>query len=351
MPETTSEKSPLLIGIMAELTGGCNLEPMVSAAIEYIERAGHRTLTICSGNSCSSELRAWNLLARSDCDGIILHSDLLNNDQLAGMKSSRRNVVYSHIDHHLAGYLSASLLLQSGHENIAMVTGPVHRHSTQACIRGFELAIQSMGSEKARTFLLYSPSFKAEDGAEAMQRLLARESLPTAVFFHHENLAAGAMNICESQRVRVPEQVSIMACSLHPPMTPGTSHISKVHQPLSDIGVFAARRVLESVKTNIRAYSSQTLWPNPFTEPKHTVLNLRASERSSDADQACNLTVRECECLEWAAKGKTSWETGKILGVTESTIIYHLRNATRKLNAANRLHAVTKALKASLIEF
>ncbi len=41
----------------------------------------------------------------------------------------------------------------------------------------------------------------------------------------------------------------------------------------------------------------------------------------------------------------------QILGVTESTIIYHLRNATRKLNAANRLHAVAKALQASIIEF
>ena len=73
---------------------------------------------------------------------------------------------------------------------------------------------------------------------------------------------------------------------------------------------------------------------------------LRASKPSLDTDQACNLSARECECLEWAAKGKISWETSKIMGVTESTIIYHLRNATRKLIAANRLHAVTKALKA-----
>ena len=351
MPETTPEKNPLLIGIMAELTGCCNLEPMVNAAVEHIEDAGHQTLTICSGNSCSSELRAWNLLARSDCDGIIVHSDLLNNDQLARMKSSRRNVVFCHIDHQQAGCQSAELILKRGHENIAVVAGPAHCYSTQACHRGFELAMKSLGSENARLFMMNSPSFKHEDGADAMRLLLARESRPTVVFFHHEDLAAGALSVCESKRVRVPEEVSVLAYSMHPPVTSDTSHISKVHQPLSDIGVFAASRVLEEAKTSARAYASHTLWPAPFIAQQYTVMDLRSTEPSLNADKLCNLSARERECLEWAAKGKTSWETSKIIGVTESTIIYHLRNATRKLNAANRLHAVTKALKASLIEF
>jgi len=62
------------------------------------------------------------------------------------------------------------------------------------------------------------------------------------------------------------------------------------------------------------------------------------------------ISDRERECLQWAAQGKTSWEMSQILKVSESTIIYHLRNATKKLDAANRMHAVVKAVKAELIE-
>ena len=141
---------------------------------------------------------------------------------MARMKSSRRNVVFSQIDHQQAGYLSADLILQRGHENIGVVAGPANRYSTQACNSGFESALRSRGPENAHSFLLNAPTFKPEDGADAMQRMLALVSRPTAVFFHHEHLAAGALSVCETQHIRVPEDISVMACSLRPPLMPDT---------------------------------------------------------------------------------------------------------------------------------
>ena len=57
------------------------------------------------------------------------------------------------------------------------------------------------------------------------------------------------------------------------------------------------------------------------------------------------LTVRERECLAWCAEGKTAWEIGVILGVSEQTVLTHLDKARRKLDAANRAHAAAKALR------
>jgi len=39
------------------------------------------------------------------------------------------------------------------------------------------------------------------------------------------------------------------------------------------------------------------------------------------------LTARELECMHWAAMGKTSWEIGSIIGLTERTINFHLARA------------------------
>jgi len=55
------------------------------------------------------------------------------------------------------------------------------------------------------------------------------------------------------------------------------------------------------------------------------------------------LTRRELECLSWCAEGKTSWEIAKILGITERTVHFHMQNASRRLGASSRSHAVQLA--------
>lgn len=55
------------------------------------------------------------------------------------------------------------------------------------------------------------------------------------------------------------------------------------------------------------------------------------------------LTAREAEAVLWVAQGKTGWEAGRILGVTEHTLSAHVANASRKLAATNRAHLVARA--------
>jgi DNA-binding response OmpR family regulator len=62
------------------------------------------------------------------------------------------------------------------------------------------------------------------------------------------------------------------------------------------------------------------------------------------------LNDREVEVLTWAARGKTSAEIAKILGLTKRTIDFHIDNAREKLGAATRTEAVLKAATGRLIE-
>jgi DNA-binding CsgD family transcriptional regulator len=61
------------------------------------------------------------------------------------------------------------------------------------------------------------------------------------------------------------------------------------------------------------------------------------------------LTPREVEVLRWTMEGKTAWEVGKILSITERTAVLHIGNAMRKLDCANKHLAVLKALRLGLI--
>lgn len=66
--------------------------------------------------------------------------------------------------------------------------------------------------------------------------------------------------------------------------------------------------------------------------------------------KSINLTVRERECLLWAARGKTVGETATILGVSANTIKAHIKHAAHKLNAVNKTHAVVRAIYLQLID-
>lgn len=63
-----------------------------------------------------------------------------------------------------------------------------------------------------------------------------------------------------------------------------------------------------------------------------------------------NLTPREKECLLWTAEGKTAWEIGIILSITERTVVAHLQAAAQKLGVVNRSHAVARAVLHRLID-
>ncbi|KQS98145.1 MULTISPECIES: helix-turn-helix transcriptional regulator [unclassified Rhizobium] len=62
-----------------------------------------------------------------------------------------------------------------------------------------------------------------------------------------------------------------------------------------------------------------------------------------------SLTHRETEVLSWAAAGKSYWEIGTILGISERTVRFFMTNARRKLNVVSNSQAVAQAVRRDLI--
>jgi DNA-binding NarL/FixJ family response regulator len=83
-----------------------------------------------------------------------------------------------------------------------------------------------------------------------------------------------------------------------------------------------------------------------------SIINARLTRvaRSAPSPRTVDLTDREVETLTWAARGKTSFEIGAILGLTKRTVDFHIDNARLKLNATSRMHAAVKAAAVQLIE-
>jgi len=63
-----------------------------------------------------------------------------------------------------------------------------------------------------------------------------------------------------------------------------------------------------------------------------------------------SLTAREIEVLRQIAKGNANKIIGEHLGISEETVKAHVRSILAKLNANDRTHAVTTALRRGIID-
>lgn len=63
------------------------------------------------------------------------------------------------------------------------------------------------------------------------------------------------------------------------------------------------------------------------------------------------ITSRQAECIVLAAQGKTDWEIGRILGVSQDTVIQHLKDARDRYGVSKRTTLAIRALFDGSISF
>ena len=70
---------------------------------------------------------------------------------------------------------------------------------------------------------------------------------------------------------------------------------------------------------------------------------------ATPAEEAPVLTAREFDCLRWMCAGKTAWEIGRILSISEAGVNFHITNLRTKFGVSRRNDVVIKALRMGLI--
>ena len=75
------------------------------------------------------------------------------------------------------------------------------------------------------------------------------------------------------------------------------------------------------------------------------------SGRKRRLPEAPPLSARERECLQWVAAGKSDWDIGEILSISEKTVNAHIERVKRKYGVRTRRQAVVHGLRAGAIRF
>jgi len=123
-----------------------------------------------------------------------------------------------------------------------------------------------------------------------------------------------------------------------------------IHSPKTTFGIFslasalsfeATREKIELVLPRGQAFGTQI---------HNAISNIPQSDSDFENIKQVHLTEREQQCLAFAAEGETSSTMASRLNVSESTIIFHLQNATKKLGATNRIQAVAQAITKGILK-
>src|ERR1700728_3401588 len=78
--------------------------------------------------------------------------------------------------------------------------------------------------------------------------------------------------------------------------------------------------------------------------------NLRQA-RPSHRLQGPQLTPRQRDCVVLVAQGKSDWEIGQLLGISESTVHKHIEDAKRRFCVSTRVQLVVRSLFDARLSF
>jgi LacI family transcriptional regulator len=145
-------------------------------------------------------------------------------------------------------------LVNLGHTDIAIITGPLDLETAQARLRAFKMALKRYHIDLPED-RIFEGDFKMRSGEEAMRKILKLDLRPTAVFASNDMMAIGALREAQNQGLRIPEDISIvglddimMASYVNPSLT-------TVVFPQQEVGTKAAELILRAIEKGEKAVS------------------------------------------------------------------------------------------------
>jgi LacI family transcriptional regulator len=168
---------------------------------------------------------------------------------LLGGRGEKLSISSVGIDDRRGGQLGAEHLFSLGHKRIGFVNGPLERESWSERRRGVLDAVTAMGlawDEAVLEIPIATPT--AREGDAIVDRMLAANPRPTALFCANDLVALGVLRRFAAAGVRVPNDCAIVgfddievAALLSPPLT-------SIRSPAFDVGRRAADILLDEIR-------------------------------------------------------------------------------------------------------
>ncbi|MCC5036547.1 substrate-binding domain-containing protein [Streptomyces sp. WAC 00631] len=147
-------------------------------------------------------------------------------------------------DDYRGGQLAAEHLLQLGHRKVAVIAGEPYASTGVDRTAGFRDTYTAAGIKVPASRIVHS-RFDTGGGREAMERLLAGRTRPTAVFAVNDFAAIGAMGASRDAGLQVGTDIAVIGFNDVPLAGSLPVGLSTIRSPMHDMGVRAVRLLMK----------------------------------------------------------------------------------------------------------
>jgi LacI family transcriptional regulator len=218
------------------------------------------------------ELAVLHSLEDKQVDGLILCSSRLDDEPLTEIlasfpatvlvfrESKSADVGSITVDDIFGGQTAIEHLIQSGHRNIGLISGPPISHSAFGRLRGYEAALEAADIPFNDSWVRHCHPMLG-GGQEMAKDLLENNPEITALFCHNDLIAVGALQACAEIGLRVPDDIAIIGYDdirLAALVTPA---LTTLHIPRAEIGTQAMQMLL--AQTEDESTKSKEIYLQP----------------------------------------------------------------------------------------
>ena len=246
----------MTIGVVTQDISSPYFDAITMGVIRGLEESDYSPVIMAALWSREKEMKVIQTLVDRRVDGLILVGGRLPGDLkrisdlptiYAGSESPERVLKSISVDNEQPAYELTSHLLDYGHRSVAMIRGPQDQRDARSRYEGFCRAMADREVEIDHDLILDS-DFSSQSGLLAMNALLMRGRPFTAVFCASDRLAMGARQALFRNRIRVPEDVSLVGFDDQPETAFMTPALTTVRQPTNEMGTAAAKAMLSMLR-------------------------------------------------------------------------------------------------------
>lgn len=257
-------------------------DTVMALMFEELERAassrGYFAMVATSGDDPDDERRGAETLLDRNVDGLILATARLD-DRLPLFLRERRvphalvlrtdGVSPSALgDDEVGGYLAVRHLIDLGHRDIAVVTGPSFTSTGTARLAGARKAMDEAGITPPASWLV-AAGYGIENGFAAGEALLAAatEKRPSAVFAANDNTALGIVAAAHRHGLRIGTDLALVGYNDTPLSARLPTPLTSVRVPLDQIARTAIDLIIDPGQEPRIRKSIPTLIPRESSGP------------------------------------------------------------------------------------
>ena len=258
------------LGLLIPQVSNPYFADIASAIIREARSHGYTVMVVDTMENEENEQEGIRTMLSRRVDGIVAvpcgrtpdHLEKVNRSvpvMLVDRSFERTSLPYVCTDNYRGGVEATRILLQRGHRRIACIQGVPHSMPNRRRVQGYLDALRQAGLQE-----------------EAIITGDAGPDRPTAIFALSNTILLGAVKAIRESGLRIPEDISVVSFDDNPYLDFLVPAITRIGQPVEEIGKTAVRLLLESIREEVRCRTQLQLPPERIV--RDSVANPRTAK-------------------------------------------------------------------------